>query len=381
MRAEARVALFYAAIFAAPGVTLPFLPVFLEGRGFPADAVGLVMGAAQLARLVATPLGGAVADALGDRRFAAAAFCLAGAVGFAAMLPEGGRAVLAVSVVAASLASGPLFPLADSVALGLAARRGADFGRMRAAGSLSFLLATLLGGLVIERAGAEAVPRLALAGTAAAIASAVALPDLGLARASGLRGVWGLLRLRPFQLLLLVSGLVQGSHALYYAFSAIDWGAAGLSPAVVALLWVEAVAAEILLLTFGRRIVSSFGPIGLLAAGGAGAALRWALTAATADARALALLQPLHAASFAMTMVGAAGLIARSVPPERGATAQALHASLGPGLATALLTPLAGALYAGFGRRSYLAMGLAAGLALAALPALAAALRRTGTAP
>lgn len=380
MRAEARVALFYAAIFAAPGVTLPFLPVFLEGRGVTAQTLGLVMGATQIARLVVTPLGGAAADAFGDRRLAAAAFCLVGAIGFGAMLPQTGLTVLLAAVIVASVASGPLFPLADAVALGVTARDGADFGRVRAAGSLAFLFTTLVGGLVLERVGAEAVPWLALAGTATAVAAALVLPDLGLPRARGLGGVWAVLRLRSFFLLLVVSGLIQGSHALYYVFSAIDWAGAGLSATVIALLWVEAVAAEILLLTFGRRIVAGLGPIGLLASGGAGAVLRWGLTAATADPLALALIQPLHAATFAMTMMGAAGLIMRLVPPERGATAQALHASLGPGLATGLLTPVAGALYARFSRASYLAMGLASALALVVLPALAA-FRRKDTAP
>lgn len=380
MRAEARVALFYAAIFAAPGVTLPFLPMFLEARGLAAETLGLVMGASQLSRLVATPLGGAAADALGDRRLAAAVFCLAAAIGFATMLPQAGLAVLVAAVIAASVASGPLFPLADAVALGVATGERADFGRMRAAGSLSFLFATFIGGLVVEEAGTEAVPWLALAGTATAIASALALPDLGLPQARGFGGVWAVLRLRSFLLMLVVSGLIQGSHALYYVFSAIDWAAAGLSATVIAALWVEAVAAEILLLTFGRRLVVRLGPIGLLAAGGAGSVLRWGLTATTADARALALIQPLHAATFAMTMLGAAGLIARSVPPERGATAQALHAALGPGLATALLTPIAGALYARFGRHSYLGMGLASALAFVVLPALAA-VKPKGTAP
>ena len=380
MRAELRVGLFYAAIFAALGVTLPFLPVFLQSRGFTAETLGFVMGASHLARLIATPLGGVAADALGDRRRAAGAFSLAGAIGYAAMLPEAGLALLTVAVIAASIAFGPLFPLADAVALGVSARWGADFGRMRAAGSVSFLVTTLAGGLVFERVGAEAVPWLALGGAAAASAFALALPDLGLPQARGFGGVWAVLRLRSFGLLLVVSGLIQGSHALYYVFSAIDWAAAGMSATVIALLWIEAVAAEILLLTFGRRIVARLGPVGLLAAGGAGAVVRWALTAAIADARALALVQPLHAATFAMTMLGAAGLVARSVPPERGATAQTLHASLGPGLASALLTPVAGALYARFGRLSYLAMGFVSALALAVLPAVAA-FRRKDTAP
>jgi len=381
MRARTRIALFYAAIFAAPGVTLPFLPVFLAARGFSPQALGLVMGAAQLARLVATPLGGAAADALGDCRLAAAAFGLGGVAGFAAMLAEEGRGLLVAGVVAIALASGPLFPLADAMALRVARREGADFGRIRAAGSLSFLLATMLSGVTVGRFGAEAVPLLALACSAAAFVSALALPNLGLSPARGRGGVLAVLRLRGFLLLLAVSGLIQGSHALYYAFSAIDWRLAGLSATLVALLWVEAVAAEILLLTFGQRIVVRLGTLGLVAAGGAAAVLRWVLMAATAEPIALALLQPLHGATFALTMLGAAQHIARVVPAERGATAQALHASLGPGLATVLFTSLSGVLYARLGRGAYGAMSLAAVLALVLLPPFAACVRRRDTAP
>ena len=113
-------------------------------------------------------------------------------------------------------------------------------------------------------------------------------------------------------------------------------------------------------------------------AGAGGAALRWTGTALTAEPLPLAMLQPLHAVSFAMTMVGAAQLIARMVPPERGATAQALHSALGPGLATAVLNPLSGVLYERFGGGSFLAM---AAVAAASWPGIAALGRMTAGQP
>ena len=57
-------------------------------------------------------------------------------------------------------------------------------------------------------------------------------------------------------------------------------------------------------------------------------------------------------------------VLSRSVPPERAATAQALHASLGYGAPGGLLVVLAGFLYSRFGGLTFLAMAAIGGSAL-----------------
>ncbi|GIX09510.1 MFS transporter [Elioraea sp.] len=371
-------ALFYAALFAGPGISLPFLPVFLAARGLDPGFLGATLGASQAARLVSAPLGGRLADAIGDRRAVAVGAAGLGAIALLLMLPEAGPVLLVTAVVLAALAAGPLLPIGDAAALRVAAVGGGDFGRMRAAGSLSFMLATGLGGMALGATGPWLLPWLVLALQAGVVGAAALLPDAGVGPARGRGGAADLLRKPGFVLLLLVSGLTQGSHALYYGFSALHWGRAGLSPGLVGALWVLGILAEILLLTFGRGAMARLGPVRLLAAGAGGAALRWTGTALTAEPLPLAMLQPLHAVSFAMTMVGAAQLIARMVPPERGATAQALHSALGPGLATAVLNPLSGVLYERFGGGSFLAM---AAVAAASWPGIAALGRMTAGQP
>ena len=72
-------------------------------------------------------------------------------------------------------------------------------------------------------------------------------------------------------------------------------------------------------------------------------------------------------------------VLSRTVPPERAATAQALHSALGQGVPNGLMMLLTGFLYARVGGQVFLAMAVA-GLALALGPCVGAAERRVRTA-
>ena len=90
----------------------------------------------------------------------------------------------------------------------------------------------------------------------------------------------------------------------------------------------------------------------------------------------LAAVQVLHAATFSMQHLSAMLVLSRSVPPERAATAQALHAALGMGASTGLTMLLCGWLYArGGGGLAFLAMAACGGLALLLVRPLARAIR------
>lgn len=368
--APLRLALYYAAVFAGPGVTLPFLPAFLAGRGLGAAEVAAVLAAQQLARLLAGPLAGRLADASGRRARAAALAALAGVAASLGVLAAPATLLLPACALAAAVTA-PLVPLGDAVALRAAALGLADFGRVRSVGSAAFILGTLMGGVAVQRLGAEAVPWAMAAGHAAAAAAAAALPRLEAAPARGRGRGLALLRNRPFLLLILASGLVQGSHAAYYAFSVLWWERAGIGADLAGLLWSVGVVAEIALLASARDLAGRAGPVALLAIGACGGVLRWSATAATVEPWALAPLQALHALSFGATMLGAAALIVRLVPPELGATAQTLHAALGPGLFTLALTAASGPLYAASEGLVFLAMAAACALALAPILGLA----------
>nr|WP_246603212.1 MFS transporter [Falsiroseomonas tokyonensis] len=362
------------------------MPSVLAGHGLSPEQVGVALAVAAGVRLVAGPAGGRLADALGDARVllvAGSALAALAACGF--LLPAGfGLLLLVMALQGAAFA--PVVPLTD--ALAVAASRapaspsgGFDYARVRAAGSISFMLAAIAVGQAVALFGIQAAAWLLVAGFGATALAALALPA-GPPRASrvvalGWAGFLAPLRIKAVRRLMLVSALIQGSHALYYGFGTLHWQAAGLGAGLIGGLWAVGVLAEVALFLWGKGLVARLGPVGLsLAAAGAGV-LRWGVTALTVDPWLLVPAQMLHAASFGMQHLATMAVLGRVVPPAEAGTAQTLHASLGVGLWMGLLALACGPLYAAAGGAGFWAMAALCALAVPASLALGAALRRS----
>lgn len=192
--------------------------------------------------------------------------------------------------------------------------------------------------------------------------------------ASPFEGLAGLLRIAIFRRLLLVTGLILGSHAMHDAFAVIRWTGNGIGPGLASVLWSLSVAGEVIVyFLIGPRVVTWAGPAGAAAIAAGAGIVRWVVMALTAEPVALILAQPLHGLTFALLHLAAMRLLTEIVPPQLAATGQAAYA-LAAALTTAVLTVASGALYAHFGAVAFLAM---AALCAAALP-LTLCLRRPG---
>ncbi len=379
MSAGTRVALFFAAIFGAGAVSSGFLPLFFADRGLSPEAIGRVLGLAALLRVLAGPGWGNVADRIGKRRpvLCAAAIVAAGAA--LAYLPL--TSVLGFLAVASvqGVAAAALGPLIDSLALALARERRMEYGPVRSLGSVAYMLASAATGRLLTAAGTALVPILLTLGYAVAAVLAPLLPEAEVPRAAarplaGLR----LFSLPPFRLAVAASALIQGAHAAYYGFAPLFWRAQGYSDTLIGLLIAEGIVAEILLFARGRKLVERLGPAGLTACAAAASLVRWSVTAMAPPLPVLATVQLLHAATFAMQHLSAMLVLSRSVPPERAATAQALHAALGMGAPTGLMMLLCGWLYTrGGGGQVFLAMAACGGGALLLVGPLLRATRAT----
>jgi len=383
----ARYLALYAGLYGAYGCLSPLLPNLMAARGLTPEAIGLVLAAATLVRLVAAPLVGRLADARDAARPILAASAVGAGLCAAAHLPAHGFWPVLAAGLAYAVATAPLAPLADALALG-AARGGTAFayGHVRAAGSAAFIAASVAAGWLVDARGLSAA---ILAGAALFVAAgglAGRLPA-GRAEAGGSAGpgagtgpspgpepsLGALLRPGPFRRTLLIAALVIGAHGLHEAFAMILWRASGIGAGMAGLLWAEAVAAEVLVfLVLGQPLLERTGLAGGLALAAAAGALRWAIAAQTVALPWLVGAQALHGLSFALLHLACLGLIAERVPVRLRATALTLYGSVGLGLAGALVTLASGPLYAAFGTRAFWAM---AGLSLAAIP-LARTLRR-----
>jgi len=208
---------------------------------------------------------------------------------------------------------------------------------------------------------------LVLAASAVLAAACVGMPasePMGAPR----RGRWTALgRLagdRGFWLFVVSAAALQASHQLYYGFGTLYWRDLGFSDMVIGVLWAEGVVAEIVLFWYSAPLVARFGPLGLMALGGAAGILRWSLMGVSTGLGAAAALQLLHALTFGASHLGAMHFMARRVPPGAAASAQSLYSALSAGFGSGLVMLAAGALYAAYGGQAYPCMALlsAAGL-------------------
>lgn len=377
-----RLSFLYGALFFELGVNLPFFPLWLHDQSLTPEAIGIVLAAPLLTRIVANPAIGALADRGGRMTWLLFACAVAVTVGIGMLALARGFWPILLLVIAIGFAQGPLIALTDAVTLGRLDHLpdGAHrYGRLRLWGSAGFALANISAGWLLDWLPASSIIGMLLVSAlatalAALLVSRTATPERPQAPTEGIAGPG-----RPDLLALTIAGaaLVQASHAAIYGFSSLHWQQIGFSGAATGALWASGIAGEMLFFCFvGYMIRGPVGAAGLLVASAAVAALRWTGMAFDPNFAGLIVLQLAHGVSFGATHLCSVFLLARFAPPTLQAQAQTWLAAGWAG-AMALLTSLAGALYTTWGEGVYLLMAATAVLGLCLLLPVAVALART----
>jgi PPP family 3-phenylpropionic acid transporter len=358
-----RLSLYYAALCLVFGVHMPFFPLWLDAKGLDAAAIGLVLALPMIVRVVTVPFIAREVDRRNTLQGAILAGSLASVVFYVLLAFAGSRAAILAGFIAASIAFTPIMPLTEAYALQELPRRGLAYGPVRLWGSVSFIAATMIAGLV-----ADVVAPVRFIWVIVAMLAINALGALGLPPASphppheqNAPRLRTFLRAPAFLAVVAAAGLIQASHATFYGFSTLDWKSAGLGGVTIGILWSIGVIAEIVLFAMSGRFPPLLSPANLLLIGGLAALLRWIAMAANPPFWMLPPLQSLHALSYGATHLGTMGVIGRIAPRRLGATAQS-YLSIVLGLSMAGMTALAGALFEAYGALSYAAMALAAGI-------------------
>jgi MFS transporter, PPP family, 3-phenylpropionic acid transporter len=354
-----RLGLFYGAVFVLSGTHLPFFPVWLRAIGLDASWIGIIIAVPALTRFTVLPLITATAERRQALRGAMRLSTFATAIGFALLGIQHLPVLVFLVYVAICCLWTPLVPLTDAYALRGVLQYGLDYGRLRLWGSAAFIVGTLLcGGLVDLVAPAQLIWIIVSVGVLGAVAGLLLRPLEGSPRAAvNVQNGRGLLRDPSFLCIILSAALVQGSHAAFYTFSAIDWRAQGFGGLTVALFWTLGVLAEIVVFALSPRF--TFAPASMVMIGAVAAALRWLLTAQEPHAAGLVAVQLSHGFTFALTLVGTMGLLVRYVPAHMTARGQGYYAAA-TGIVGSAASVLSGPVYAHYGQGVYYLMALMA---------------------
>jgi PPP family 3-phenylpropionic acid transporter len=327
--------------FASLGLFNPYAPLWLASLGHSTFVIGAFAALQSWTRIVAPYGWGWLADHGGRRvqllRVAAVA-CVAAAAALWA-LRESSAWTLAAVVAALFLANGAFTPIVETLILRhlhaggtLDARR---YGRVRLWGSVGFIGAVLLAGVLLQRIGIGALPLLTF-GMVLLLALATWRLPLTVEPPAGQQApvaIAPVLRRPVVRWFFAGVMLTVLAHTSLYAFFSLLLDQQGYGKAAVGAMWAVAVAAEIVFFAVAGRRFERIDPYRWLLWAALASAARFALTAAYSHVPAvLVLLQLTHALTFAAQHMACTALIARYFPDRLRARGSALYSTLGYGV-------------------------------------------------
>jgi len=337
-----RAASTYIVYFIAVGSAFPYLPVHFRALGLDLGTIGLLAALAAATQLVAAPAWGAIADLFGSSRLPLPAAALVAAGGAAALALAREPITVTAAVVGLSAGLAGIGPVLDARTMELLGSDRPRYGRVRAWGSVSFVVSAALCGPLLDSRGTGAlflvyVPCLALTALIA-----LSVPRRVTRRHAGLRlGTSQLLRQPRMARFLVGSLLVWAALAAVNGFYSIQVVALGGGVSLVGVTWVVGALVEIPIMWTFPRLSARFGAERLVVTGGALFAARNFLAAVAPSGAALVAIAPLEGAAFGLFFVGGVGFVAARAPAGLAGTAQGIFSAT-TGLATILGTGAAG---------------------------------------
>ncbi len=336
--------------YAALGLLVPFLPVYLSDRGFgPAD-IGALMGVYAGLRIIGPPLFARWADAPGRRVLALQLASVASLLCVLTFHWLGSFAAIAVALAIFSALWNGLMPVFDAQVLDQVDADAGRYGALRLWGSLGFIATALGAGIALEGEGMSRFPWLlaACVGVTCVVLASLKRPAQV---TPGRRGpILPSLRQGRVIALLAVSFLMLLSHGAYYGFFSLYLEQHGYSRGVIGLLWALGVAAEIAVFLMAARLTLRFSLRFLLLVSLAATSLRWGALAMWPEwPLVVVLAQLLHLASFGLFHLCLVTLTRQLFPLDAAASAQALQGSISYGAGGMLGVMASGSLWQAFG--------------------------------
>lgn len=320
------------------------MPSFLSNAGLDSRQIGNVFILISVSTLIASPSWGTKADKLGSRSKYLVGFPLIAATIMAPLIlfPGYYQAILIALVQGALIV--PLVPLADSVCMERCKSLGWKYGRIRLWGTVGFLASSGVGGFIAEFVGWEPVMLLMLV-----IICLIAIGGFKLKASSmtpsetegPLRNECILPRhpliLRPLVLFFLGSTILyQTAFGTYNLFFGINLEQTTHTTKWISIAWTIATMSEILFFGVVDSFIRKYGPLMVMGAAMACAALRWGVLSYTHSLSVILSLQALHGIMMGGFVTGAVTFSSRLFPSTLKTFAQGLHNAAYNGLGGAM---------------------------------------------
>jgi MFS transporter, PPP family, 3-phenylpropionic acid transporter len=342
----------YFLYFGVMGLFLPFFNLYCYQLGFSGWQIGALSATRSVTMILFSIFWSLLADRFHARRWIYIACNFVSAALWGLFLLTASFAWMLAITVAFGMFYAPLIAFLEAFAMEALGRDKKRYGRMRAWGSVAFILVVLALGRLIDTYGIKVILSVIFAlGWAQALVSMGFPKSAAPAERPSAAGWRSLLTVRV-TVFLVCGFLMLVSHGAYYTFFSIHLANLGYGTFFIGMSWAAAVAAEILAMFFSERIFKRYRYETVLLVSFAAAVLRWGGLWAATSAGAILLLQLTHAVTYGTFHMASILYIDLLAPSRSKTLGQAVNNAVTYGLGLMAGFFLSGALYQKIGAHS-----------------------------
>jgi len=325
----------YLLYFGQLGVLVPYLGVFLDGRGFSSLEIGELFALITVMRILGPNLWASQSDKSGKNLQALQIGSFLTLGSFCLVFWVDGFWGLTVALSLMMLFFTAILPQIEVITLGCVNSNPSRYNHIRLWGSIGFILLTVIAGKLIDVFSSEAPIVISAAVLLGLFIITLGLKEVPPQKSEQINtdSIWRKVRHPVFIGFILASLLIQVSFGPYYGFFALYARDLGYTGQETGALIALGVAAEVIIFILAGRLISSLGVKWILFASMVITALRWYLLAELADFwPSLILSQSLHAFSFGLIHATSIHFIQKYFTTKFRSQGQALYVSIAFGI-------------------------------------------------
>jgi PPP family 3-phenylpropionic acid transporter len=226
----------------------------------------------------------------------------------------------------------PIISFLEAVTMDVLGDAKKSYGRIRAWGSISFIVMVLVLGKIIDLYAIDIILILILAGSVMLAAISLGIPAIQATKKDLLAPGAGSLLEKQVIVFLFCAFLMLVSHGAYYGFFSIHLANMGFGSTFIGITWALASTAEILVMIKSNRLFSRFSLENVLFFSFLVAAARWMILFFAQSATVILLSQVLHAVTYGTFHMASILYMDRLAPEKAKTLGQAVNNALTYGL-------------------------------------------------
>ena len=322
----------YFIYFGVLGIFLPYFNLYCYNLGFSGVQIGVLSGLRSVAMVIFPLVWGLLADRLNMRRpiYILCNF-VSTAVWVMVLLTVDFWSMLIVTAFYGMFYA-PIISFLEAVTMDVLGTEKKSYGRIRAWGSISFIVMVLVLGKIIDLYSVDIILVLILAGSLMLAVISLGIPAIQPAKKDLLAPGAGSLLEKRVIVFLFCAFLMLVSHGAYYGFFSIHLSNLGYGTIFIGITWALASTAEILVMIKSDKIFDRFSLENVLFFSFLVATARWIMLFFVQSATLILLSQILHAITYGTFHMASILYMDRLTPEKAKTLGQAVNNALTYGL-------------------------------------------------